>query len=711
MFKSIRTKILTVMLITSLIPLIGLGAASAVLLTSMRENSISTNNELGETASEDASKALTNQIEADLTARAIAIADTVDAKLLQVENHTRIVAAYVSRLYADPQQYAERPYNYLQPGEEGTTVPHIRTATGVNYDDILPEVSLLGNAADVLSEYLVTKINVTASYVGTESGFFLTVDTTSSGPNRTDYDPRTRSWYVGAKQNEDLFWTDLFADASGRGVSISCAAPIYSGGKLAAVAGTGATMDKISEIVKQAAIGEHGYAFLLNSRGEVVITPRSELMLDENNNVIGENYLESEDARVRTLAKSMIEEESGVVGLTLDDEDVIVAYAPLSRTGWSIGVVMPSGEVTAPITDMQKSITGLQAQSENAINRFMTIAFAVSAAAVVVAVVLATFMALRFASTISKPISMLTAEARNIGRGDLDREIRLLTGDELEELADAFNAMTGELKLYIEDFERVTADKERIATELNVAKNIQASMLPHIFPPYPDRNEFDLYGSMEPAKEVGGDFYDFFLANEKTLAVVIADVSGKGVPAALFMVIAKTLIKNNAQMNKTPKEVFEDVNNILCENNGGGMFVTAFMGFLHVDTGVFDFVNAGHNPPCIQHKDSDWEYLTCKPGFVLAGMDDMRYKPQSITISEGDTLYLYTDGVTEATDKTEKLYGEKRLIDVLNRHNSDGIINIINAVRADIRDFAGGAEQADDITMLAMRYFGKDGKA
>jgi sigma-B regulation protein RsbU (phosphoserine phosphatase) len=707
MHRKIRSKILAVILVTALIPLVGLGSASVALLSGMKNNALDTNNRLGTTASEDSGTALTNQIERDLTARATAIADSVDGKLLQIENQTRVVAAYTEKLYANPEDYSPRPLNYLQPGEEGTTVPHIRTADGVYYEDILPELSLLGNASDILSEYLVTGINVTASYIGTESGFFETVDTTASIPNRKDYDPRTRSWYIGAKESGKLFWTDIFADASGRGASLSCAMPIYGpDGTLKAVAGTGATMEKISEIVSGAKIGESGYAFLLNNRGEVVITPKSEFLTDESGALIGENYLNNTDENIRKLGDSMVLGQSGIMRVTLDNEDVFVAFAPLSRTGWSIGVVMPNAEVTAPVTAMRADINKLIYESETAVNSYMTTAVTFVVIAVLLVLLLAVILSFRFSTTISKPISLLTEEAGEIGKGNLDHTITIMTGDELEELAHAFNMMTGELKLYMKDFEKVTADKERIATELNVATNIQASMLPHIFPPYPDRTEFDLFGSMEPAKEVGGDFYDFFLADEKTLAVVIADVSGKGVPAALFMVIAKTLIKNNAQMNKSPAQVFNEVNNILCESNEGGMFVTCFMGYLNVETGVFDYVNAGHNPPVIKRIGGSWEFLPCKPGFVLAGMEDIKYKPQSTTLSKGDMIYMYTDGVTEAVDQVEDLYGEKRLIGTLNEDLDLNIHDIIKTIRLDINNFANGAEQADDITMLMLEYFG-----
>ncbi|MDR0974275.1 MAG: SpoIIE family protein phosphatase [Ruminococcus sp.] len=702
--RKIRSKILAVILVTALIPLAGLSAASVGLLSGMKGNALDTNNKLGITAAEDSGTALTNQIENDLTARAAAIADSVDGKLLQIENHTRVVAEYAEKLYANPEDYVARPLTYLKEDEVGTTIPHIRTAEGVSVEDVLPEISLLGNASDVLDEFLVTGINVSASYIGTESGFFVTFDSNATGPNNMNYDPRTRSWYEGAKESGTLFWTDIFFDASGRGVSLSCAMPIYApDGTLKAVAGTGATMEKISEIVSGAKIGTSGYAFLLNNHGEMVITPKSDF-------VVGESYIENADDNVNAIGNAMTAGESGIKRLILNGEDVFVAYAPLPRTGWSIGVVMPNAEVNAPVTAMQEDINGLITESETAVESYMTTAVSVVIIAVILAVILSMILSFRFSTTISKPISVLTEEAGEIGKGNLDRTITLMTGDELEELAHAFNTMTHELTLYMKDFEKVTADKERIATELNVATSIQASMLPHIFPPYPDRTEFDLFGSMEPAKEVGGDFYDFFLADEKTLTVVMADVSGKGVPAALFMVIAKTLLKNNAQMAKSPKQVFEEVNNILCESNEGGMFVTCFMGYLNVETGVFDYVNAGHNPPVIKRVGGEWEFIPCRPGFVLAGMEDIVYKPQSITLNEGDMIYMYTDGVTEAVDQVEDLYGEARLLRTLNKNLTAGIQDVVSIVRNDITDFANGAEQADDITMLLLEYYGKSKK-
>lgn len=252
----------------------------------------------------------------------------------------------------------------------------------------------------------------------------------------------------------------------------------------------------------------------------------------------------------------------------------------------------------------------------------------------------------------------------------------------------------------------ISVEKERIGAELNVATKIQASMLPCIFPAFPNRKEFDIYASMLPAKEVGGDFYDFFLIDDDKLAVVIADVSGKGVPAALFMVIAKTLLKNNAQYGKSPKEVFETVNDLLCENNEAGMFVTAFMGILDIPTGLFTYVNAGHNPPMIKRMGENCEWLPTKPGFVLAGMDGMSYKQDEITLKQGDVLFMYTDGVTEAVNRQDELFTEPRLLEVANRHKDSELRELLTNIKSEIDLFANGAEQADDITMLAVRYTG-----
>ena len=285
------------------------------------------------------------------------------------------------------------------------------------------------------------------------------------------------------------------------------------------------------------------------------------------------------------------------------------------------------------------------------------------------------------------------------------------TGAEVELLADSFRKMEEDMISYIREFMKATAEKERIGAELNVATQIQADMLPRIFPAFPERQEFEVYATMNPAKEVGGDFYDFFLVDDDHLAVVIADVSGKGVPAALFMVIAKTLIKNHAQNRETPGEVFTQTNAQLCEGNDAGLFVTAWMGVLEISTGKFVYVNAGHNPPLLKRAGGQYEWLKSRPGFVLAGMEGIRYRENTLELMPGDTLYLYTDGVTEATSSAQELYGEERLQAALNEASELPVSQLLPRIKNCIDTFVGDAEQFDDITMLGLQYHTRGEKA
>lgn len=283
---------------------------------------------------------------------------------------------------------------------------------------------------------------------------------------------------------------------------------------------------------------------------------------------------------------------------------------------------------------------------------------------------------------------------RDISTGTFpDKPIDLLTKDELSVTVQCINEMTESLK-----------EKERISGELNAAKDIQTHMLPCIFPAFPDHSEFDIFASMSPAKEVGGDFYDFFMIDEHRLAVVIADVSGKGVPAALFMVIAKTLIKHHTQTGMELGDVFTKVNRLLCEDNEAGLFVTSWLGVLDLETGKLTYVNAGHNPPLIKLADGGFTYLKSAPGLVLAGFDTMQYKHNELFMQPGDKLFLYTDGVTEAANGSCDLYGEQRLSDYLNAHMTDTAADTLYGLKADIDRFVGDEEQFDDITMLMLDY-------
>lgn len=280
--------------------------------------------------------------------------------------------------------------------------------------------------------------------------------------------------------------------------------------------------------------------------------------------------------------------------------------------------------------------------------------------------------------------------------------------DELRQLADSFVMMAQRIENYTEEVKRVVAEKERIGAELSVATGIQASMLPNKFPAFPDREEIDIYAIMRPAKEVGGDFYDMFFIDESHLAIVVADVSGKGVPAALFMVIGKTLIKDHTNVGDNLGEVFYEVNNLLCDNNSEQMFITAYEAVINLKTGRVDYVNAGHEHPFLLQRGEDGEYAYVEqktnPQFVLAGMEGIPYSAASFEMKPGDRLVQYSDGVPEATDSKDELYGIERLNRYLNDKKDLEPKPLLEGLLNDIDGFVGEAPQFDDITMLCLDF-------
>jgi len=309
-----------------------------------------------------------------------------------------------------------------------------------------------------------------------------------------------------------------------------------------------------------------------------------------------------------------------------------------------------------------------------------------------------------FRKVVLSPISTLDASTKTLIKQNLSNldtfNVNLKTGDEFEDLANSFNFMGKSLQKQIDNLSKITAEKERIGAELDVARHIQSSMLPCIFPAFPDCKEFDIYATMLAAKEVGGDFYDFFKVDDKHIALVVADVSGKGVPAALFMVIGKTLIKDHTVSGKDLGQVFSEVNNILCESNSEGLFITAFEAIINIETGECRYVNAGHEMPIIQRKDGEFEVHKIKHGFVLAGMEDMNYKEEVFQLNKGDRIYLYTDGVPEATNINNELFNIDRTLISLNKHKDLDCNKLLPAIKKDIDEFVGDAPQFDDITML-----------
>ena len=334
-----------------------------------------------------------------------------------------------------------------------------------------------------------------------------------------------------------------------------------------------------------------------------------------------------------------------------------------------------------------------------------------------VGLVMGLILSRRLKKTVVEPINEMAKAAesysvdKNAGNpiGQHFNNLNIQTGDEIENLAWVLKDMEHDMAHYIRDLTTVAAEKERINTELNVGRQIQEGIIPHIFPAFPERKEFDLYATMHPAKEVGGDFYDFFLIDDDHLALVMADVSDKGIPAALFMMASKILINNHAAAFRySPAEILAAVNTSICTNNPAGMFVTVWLGILEISTGVLKAANAGHEYPAILQNGGEYRLFKDPHGFVIGGMDGVRYKDYEIRLQPGDAIFEYTDGVTEAADDEEKLFGTERMIEALNEEPALGAEDTLLHMRDRVNDFVNGAAQSDDITMLCLRYLGPD---
>ena len=324
------------------------------------------------------------------------------------------------------------------------------------------------------------------------------------------------------------------------------------------------------------------------------------------------------------------------------------------------------------------------------------------------------FLTRHLKKTVVEPINAITEASR---RYTADKKagvqntahfthLEVHTGDEIENLALTVKDMERDLQDHEQNLTRIAAEKQRISTELALANKIQADMLPYIFPAFPDRDEFNIYASMTPAKEVGGDFYDFFFIDHDRLAMVIADVSGKGIPAAMFMVMAKGIIETQCMSGKTPAEILADVNKMICAKNHEKMFVTVWLGILDLRNGELTAANAGHEYPVIKEPDSDFEVMHDKHGFVIGGFKRMKYEDYIIKMKPGSKLFVYTDGVTEATDADDRLFGVERTVLSLNKAKNASPQTLLETVDADVREFAGDAEQFDDLTMMCVEYYG-----
>ncbi len=500
-----------------------------------------------------------------------------------------------------------------------------------------------------------------------------------------------QDWYQIPKELNRAVWSEPYFDETGGSIIMSTySVPFYKmvngEKKMAGIITSDVSLSWLQEIVASIKIADTGFGFLISQNGTVVTHPDKNFIMNET--IFSQAELRGYD-EMRSIGRDMIRGKSGFVPFRsfITGKMCWMVYAPLSSTNWSLGVLFPQDELMADVMRLNQTVITLG--SIGFVFLFIVIVL--------------------IARSIARPLVLLAGAAEDIAEGNLNVSIpEIGTGDEVGKLARSFDYMKHSLKQYIADLTQTTAAKERIESELNIAHDIQMGILPKIYPPFPEMTEFNLYAAIKPAREVGGDLFDFFFLDDDHLCFNVGDVSGKGVPASLFMAITKTLIKTVATKDMSPELILDRVNQDLSMDNPSLLFVTLFLGIINIKNGTIIFCNGGHNPPYIIRASGEIKAVETTSGLALGVMEDFKFQSKTERLDRGDAIFIYSDGVTEAMNSNQELFSEHRLEIELKRLKKLTVKGIIDGVMEKISEFSQNEPQADDITMMIIRYNGSD---
>ena len=632
-----------------------------------------------------------------------------------LETRVRMMGDYAERLFSDPQAYPGRPYAAPDAGQNGQVVTQLMLAEGVDagIQALSDRIALAANMDDLMAALFEASAVTNSCFIALPEGAFLVTDDRSAAKLNTSgeplsYDPRTRPWYRQAVESGGLIFTDVEVDAFTGDAGVVCAMPVYVRGELAAVVGSDLFLTTMQTAV-QSSDENGGYLCVINQNGHVVFSPRTEGVFQVLPASSAADLRQSDNAGLAALAADAMQGKTDTRLITLEGEEYYAVGAPMHTLGWALISVCRRDVAHLPT---QMLMTGFgQIQQETAASyQEKTARTKAAAIALLIAVsLLMLFCALALSKRIVRPLNTITKRISEMTGGEMEftMEDAYRTGDEVEELAQSFAAVSHRAAEYLDAVRRVTAEKERIGTELSLATKIQAAMLPHTFPAFPDRPDFDIYASMDPAREVGGDFYDYFLIDDDHLCMVIADVSGKGVPAALFMMASRIILQSAAMLGLSPAAILTKANETICSGNEAQMFVTVWLGILELSTGRLTCANAGHEYPVLKRPGGEYTLYKDRHGFVVGGMEGTRYREYELGLEPGSRLFVYTDGLTEATNADDELFGAGRMIAALNERPDATPQEVLRNMRAAVDGFVQEAEQFDDLTMLCMEYKGR----
>jgi len=695
--KKLILALLVVALGTLLLCYVGLFAVTERMSNYVKELTDSVTTEFKESSQET----LLDQAADSLHAIVQVQTESTDNSFKRIREILETSSDYIRELYANEESYLKTGTDVVMATEADADEMSGRYILddGVEMTDELKQELLLLSNLEEMFEPGRAYNDYIEQYFATPTGLVYVY----TGDNYVvpGFDARERDWYKEAVANPgEVVWVETYIEYAGK-ACISAAEAVRSrDGELLGVMGADIIFDEVMDQILADGLGESGTNFMLGNDLDIIA---SEEFYDTEFDSSFDAHFEDPD----TVREELTDDDDEAFFAVYNGSEVYMASKVIPETGWIFCAAIDKEEVLGPVEDMEQRQEEITAETNAEMkSRLLQILRNILASFLLIGVVAAT-VAFLLSRYITEPIKKLTETTAKIGQGDFDSKIDIDTNDEIGELASNFNRMQDDLKNYTENLQTVTAEKERISADLNVAKQIQADMLPRIFPPFPDKEDVDIYATMDPAKEVGGDFYDFFIVDDDHLAFVIADVSGKGVPAALFMVISKTLIKNRTMQGGTPAEILADVNNQLCEGNEAEMFVTAWLAILELSTGRVTAANAGHEFPAIRDANGNFSLLKDKHGFVMAGMEGVRYKDYEIQLEKGGGFFVYTDGVPEATNSAEELFGTDRMISALNEHPGTDPTVFLKDVKTRVTEFTGEAPQFDDITMIGLVWQGE----
>lgn len=479
--------------------------------------------------------------------------------------------------------------------------------------------------------------------------------------------------------------------------------------ELIGFAGLVIPFDILEQIHTAGDLQSNGHSCVINDEGQVVFSEMEDGLFAVKEEEA--DLRECENEEVAALVTKALNGESGVQPVTIDGYSYLLAYAYMNSVGWCRLELLDHERIDNAVEKMMLRFDEIAAEGSRNVWKTGGNSLVFSALMTVFVLLLAMVLAHLYGKKLVKPLASMTKGISEL-EGEDTFEIRpeYCTGDEVEQLAEAFSSLSDRTKLYIHEITEYTAERERLDTELSLGRRMQKNMLPKEFPAFPDRKDFEIYATMTPAKEVGGDFYDYWLLDEDHLVLVIADVSGKGVPGAMFMMVTRSVIRTYMLLEKTrkPSEILRDCNQWLCNNNEEEMFVTMWLAEMSLTDGTITACSAGHNKPVWAKDGSRFEILKDKHGLVLGASKKATYTDYEIKLDRGGILFQYTDGLVEATDADNNLFGSQQMVDSLNRRNNKSLKELLTGLQQDVDGFVGEVDQFDDLTMLAVRYNGKE---